>query len=86
MNNVRVSFSMTEINDLLICIGGFGEYSSFEYINVLKGTKWIKRDMHFGIWGHCSAKINQSTILITGGWLDGKVSKSSQILCYQNDV
>ena len=93
LNIGRRSFSMTEINDLLVSIGGSDPRvnhlhhqatSSLEYINVLNGTKWIKRDMPFSIYSHCSMKINQSTILITGGWNpNGRVSKDNQILCYQ---
>ena len=77
---------MTEINDLLVSIGGDGGSSSFEYISVLNETKWVKRDMPFRIVYHCSTKLNQSTILITGGILNSKASKNKQTLCCQNGV
>ena len=86
LNITRSDFSMTAINDLLVVIGGFVRgSSSFEYINVLNGTKWIKSDMQFNIHHHCSTKINQTTILIAGGYWnreigDKKVSRNNQIL------
>ena len=79
LNIARSQFSMTEINDLLVSIGDDGGSSSFEYINLLNETKWMKKDMPFDIAYHCSTKINQSKILITGGRLNGPVSKNNQI-------
>ena len=82
LNTARNDFSMTEINDFIVSIGGAFAWSSFEYINVLNDTKWVKRDMPFNIYNQCSTKINQSTILITGGILNNKVRKNNEILCY----
>ena len=78
MNKGRNLFSMTEMNDLLISIGGMGGGLSFEYINVLTGKKWIERKLPFYISHQCSTKINQSTIILTGGYQNvlSKASKS----------
>ena len=75
MNKARKLFSMTEMNDLLISIGGYGGLSSFEYINVLTGTKWIERKLPFEITHQCATKINQSTIMLIGGYLNWEVRK-----------
>ena len=75
LNIGRHSFSISEINELLVIIGGASRSSSIEYINVLNGTKWIKKDMPFDIYNHCSTKINQTTILMTGGRLNKTVTK-----------
>ena len=86
LNIARTFFSMTEINDLLVSIGDAKSSSSYEHINVLNETKWIEKAMPFSIYYHCSTKINQSTILITGGKMNGKVSENNLIICFQNDV
>ena len=75
LNMARSDFSMTEINDLLVSIGDAKSSSSYEHINVLNETKWIEKAMPFSIYNHCSTKLNQSTILITGGNLNRKVRK-----------
>ena len=79
LNVARWLFSMTEVSDLLVSIGGVGADTSFEIINVQNGTNWVKKELPFKIHGHCSTKINQTTILITGGYLDGKVSKKFKV-------
>ena len=76
LNDERDRFSMTEVSDMLVSIGGAGGPTSFEIINLLNGTSWIKRELPFSIYEHCSTKINETTILITGGALqNGQVSK-----------
>ena len=86
LSDAREYCSLTEINDLLVIIGGWGTYTSFEVINVQNGTSWIKKELLFSIWRHCSAKINETSILITGGLLDGKVSKSIYSWYYSKDI
>ena len=70
---------MTEVNDLLVSIGGAGAPPSFEVINVQNGTSWIKKELPFSISHHCSTKINETTILITGGVSGGKVSEKFKV-------
>ena len=76
LNDARWYFSMTDVNDLLVSIGGAGAPPSFEVINVQNGTSWVRKELPFRLHGHCSTKINETSILITGGYSDFKASKS----------
>ena len=74
MTQKRYYFSMQEGNNKLFAIGGGSTERSMEWIDLLQGTNWTKEDLPFRIWGYCMIKLNDSHILLTGGWLDGTVS------------
>ena len=64
---------MTQVGASLIVIGGSSAQWSFEKIGLDTGNKWQKEMLPFSINGHCSVSIDDQTIMIVGGVLNGKV-------------
>ena len=66
----RSIFTMNEINDNLIAIGGLGSATSLEHINLETGTEWKQKQFNFSIDRHCSVVVDEKTILMIGGELN----------------
>ena len=73
----RRYFTINEINDTLIAIGGIGGETSLEHIDLETGTEWKQQQLGFLIYEHCSVVIDEKTILITGGRLNSIVRNNS---------
>ena len=80
LKNSRRFFTMNEINDTLIAIGGFGGRTSFEHIDLKTGTEWKQKQLSFSIYTHCSVVVDEKTILITGGYSNSAVRNDNNIL------
>ena len=63
-------------NNNLFAVGGSGAQSSFESIDLMTAKEWRKeKDLPFTVWGHCITRYNETHFLLTGGRLNGWVSK-----------
>ena len=64
-------------NKTLFAVGGSGGASnSFESIDLMNATEWRKeKDLPFRVYGHCITRYNETHFLLTGGYLNRKVSK-----------
>ena len=72
--NERSYFSMNEAKNSIVIIGGRGAKRSYEMIDHYNGTKWESKTLPFSIEGHCSTKLDDDSVIITGGYLNGKVN------------
>ena len=77
LKNSRNFFTMNEINDTLIAIGGVGGETSLEHVDLKTGTEWKQEQLGFSINRHCSVVVDERTILITGGYLNSVVRNDS---------
>ena len=66
---------MTHINSSLLIIGGGNAKRSYEMLEIDNDIQWKSGSLTFDIRDHCSASIDSSTVIITGGELNGKVIK-----------
>ena len=81
----RSLFSMTKINQQLVIIGGLSAENSIEYINIAQGSKWAKKTLDFDVYYHCSVVINNSTIMVIGGYQDYKVFRHFILFNYHSE-
>ena len=66
---------------MLISIGGRGNaLRSFEHIDLENGQRWERKNLSFGIQGHCLVKIDAQTVMITGGYRNWDVSKKYRLI------
>ena len=73
----RYHFAMVEGNGKLFAVGGYGSRNSMEGVDLQNGTSWIRENLPFSITAHCMSGFNSTHAILTGGFLDGKVSKRS---------
>ena len=63
-------------NKTLFAVGGISAENSFESIDLMNATEWRKeKDLPFRVESHCITRYNETHFLLTGGFLNGKVSK-----------
>ena len=77
LKNYRRYFTMNEINDTLIAIGGDNDETSLEHVDLKNGKEWKQKQLGFSIYYHCSVVVDEKSILITGGVLNSKVRNDS---------
>ena len=51
-------------------------HKSMEWIELANGVSWTKVDLPFSVFGHCITKLNATHIMLTGGLMNMRVSKS----------
>ena len=73
----RYRFAMEEGNGKLFAVGGCLTGDSMEWIDLQNGTSWIREDIPFDVDSHCMTTFNSTHVILTGGCLDGSVSKRS---------
>lgn len=78
MNERRIFFAMEEGHGKLFAVGGKRSKNSMEWIDRQKRTSWIRENLPFDIYTHCMAKFNSSHVILTGGMLNGDVSKRNK--------
>ena len=69
-------FAMAEGNGKLFAVGGIDHPNSMEWIDIQHGTNWTREHLKFDIHNQCMSKYNDSHVILTGGYLNGKVSKN----------
>jgi len=78
------------INDTLLWMtGGFNELSNektTEFIDLTTQLAVAGPDLPAGLYGHCMVSINETTVLLTGGYGSGSGSESSYLSYFFNII
>ena len=72
----RQFFSLTALNEKIVMIGGINARRSIEYFNIQNGSRWENKTLEFYVAYHCAVAINETSIMIIGGYQDGKVFRT----------
>ena len=72
----RQYFSLTVLNEKIVMIGGENAERSIEYINLQNGSRWEHKTLEFDVAQHCVVAINETTIMIIGGYQGNQVFRT----------
>ena len=76
MNEYRSDFTLNQINNRLVAVGGFGAQDSLEYIDFNTSKEWTTKTLKDErIAGHCSITLDDRFIWMIGGVINGEVNK-----------
>ena len=74
MRRAREYFGLGIVNDFVFAVGGDGTWTNMEKINYKTDSEWTLTDLPFTVSHHCLTTTTSSLVII-GGWYNGKVSK-----------
>ena len=66
---------MFVVNNKLFPVWGEDAENSFESIDLMTANEWRKENLPFEVSSHCIIRYNETHFLLTGGYLNGWVSK-----------
>ena len=76
MNEKRSYFTLNQIKNRLVAVGGVGVEDSLEYIDFNTGKEWTTKTLNDELISfHCSITLDDRFIWMIGGYINGEVNK-----------